>query len=135
MTVPQWFQGMRSSLDEKLGIELVEVTPTRAVGRCPVDGNTQPFGLWHGGASCVMAESLASLAAAAEVGPKGAVTGVDINATHLRTARAGWITATATAVRIGGTLATYDVTLVDEAGAQICAARITVFLRRAPAAS
>ena len=134
MTVPEWFDGLGSALDEKMGIQLVEVTPTRAVGRCPVEGNTQPFGLWHGGASCVMAESLASLAAAAEVGPQGAVTGVDINATHLRPARKGWITATATAVRIGGTLATYDVTLVDESGQQICAARITVFLRR-PATS
>ncbi|MCC6495745.1 MAG: hotdog fold thioesterase, partial [Propionibacteriaceae bacterium] len=83
MNVPEWFTGLRSPLDDKLGVELLEVTPTRAVCRCPVDGNTQPFGLWHGGASCVLAESLASLAAAAEVGPHGAVTGVDINATHL----------------------------------------------------
>lgn len=132
MTVPEWFQGLGSALDEKMGVELIEVTPTRAVGRCPVEGNTQPFGLWHGGASCVLAETLASLAAAAEVGPRGAVTGVDINATHLRPARNGWITATASAVRIGGSLATYDVSLVDDAGQQICAARITVYLKRAP---
>jgi uncharacterized protein (TIGR00369 family) len=98
-----------------------------------VEGNTQPFGLWHGGASCVLAESLASLAAAAEVGPDGAVTGVDINATHLRSARAGWVTVVATAIRIGGTLATYDVTITDDAGEQVCAARITVYLRRARA--
>ena len=71
------------------------------------------------------------MAAAAEVGPEGAVTGVDINATHLRSARSGWITGTATAIRIGGTLATYDISLVDDEGEQICAARITVFLRRA----
>jgi uncharacterized protein (TIGR00369 family) len=129
MNVPDWFTG--SPLDEKLGIELVEVTPTRAVGRCPVAGNTQPFGLWHGGASCVFAESLASLAAAAEVGPDGTVTGVDINATHLRAARGGWLTGVATAIRIGGTLATYDISLTDEAGDQVCAARITVFLKRA----
>ena len=131
MNVPDWFTGMRSPLDDKLGVEMLEVTPTRAVCRCPVEGNTQPFGLWHGGASCVLAESLASLAAAAEVGPDGAVTGVDINATHLRSARAGWVTGVATAIRIGGTLATYDVTITDEGGEQICAARITVFLRRA----
>ncbi len=131
MNVPDWFDGLRSPLDAKLGVELLEVTPTRAVGRCPVEGNTQPFGLWHGGASCVLAEGLASLAAAAEVGPDGAVTGVDINATHLRPARDGWITAVATAIRIGGTLATYDVSLTDDAGEQVCAARITVFLKRA----
>ena len=135
MTVPEWFQGLGSALDDKMGMQLLEVTPTRAVGRCPVPGNTQPFGLWHGGASCVMAESLASLAAAAEVGPEGVVTGVDINATHLRPARSGWITATASAIRIGGTLATYDVNLVDDDGARVCAARITVFLKRSRATS
>jgi uncharacterized protein (TIGR00369 family) len=135
MTVPEWFADMRSPLDDKLGVELLEVTPTRAVGRCPVAGNTQPFGLWHGGASCVMAETLASLAASAEVGPGGSVTGVDINATHLRSTRAGWVTGVATAIRIGGTLATYDVSITDEAGAQLCAARITVFLRRAKSAT
>lgn len=135
MNVPEWFAGLRSPLDEKLGVELIEVTPTRAVGRCPVAGNTQPFGLWHGGASCVLAESLASLAAAAEVGPDGAVTGVDINATHLRAAREGWVTGVATAIRIGGTLATYDVSLTDDDDEQICAARITLYLRRAKPAT
>ena len=130
VNVPEWFEGLASALDEKMGVELLEVTPTRAEARCPVAGKTQPFGLWHGGAACVLAESLASLAAAAEVGPSGAVTGVDINATHLRSARDGWIRGVATAIRIGGTLATYDVALAQEGGEQICAARITVFLRR-----
>lgn len=130
VTVPDWFEPLTSALDEKLGTELLEVTPARAVGRCPVAGNTQPFGLWHGGASCVLAETLASMAAAAEVGPTGTVTGVDINATHLRTATKGWVTGTATAIRIGRTLATYDVSLTNDAGEQICAARITVYLRR-----
>jgi uncharacterized protein (TIGR00369 family) len=106
MTMPGWFADLLSPLDDKMGMELLEVSPTRAVGRYPVAGNTQPFGLWHGGASCVVAESLASLAAAAEVGPSGSVTGVDINATHLRPAREGWVTGTATALRIGGRLAT-----------------------------
>ena len=131
MNVPDWFHGLASALDVKMGMILDEVTPTRAVGRYPVEGNTQPFGLWHGGASCVVAETLASLAAAAEVGPDGAAVGVDINATHLVSARSGWITGVATALRIGATLATYDVTLTDDDGRQVCAARITVALRRA----
>lgn len=130
VNVPDWFAGLRSPLDDKMGTEWLEITPTRAVARCPVAGNTQPFGLWHGGASCVLAESLASMAAAADVGPDGTVTGVDLNATHLRSAREGWITGTATAIRVGGTLATYDVDLVDDSGDQICAARVTVYLRR-----
>ncbi|MGC4154943.1 MAG: PaaI family thioesterase [Propionicimonas sp.] len=131
MNVPDWFHGLASALDVKMGMILDEVTPTRAVGRYPVEGNTQPFGLWHGGASCVVAETLASLAAAAEVGPEGMIAGVDINATHLLAVRSGWITGTATALRIGKTLATYDVTLTDDQRRQVCAARITVALRRA----
>ena len=133
MNVPDWFHGLSSPLDVKMGLILDEVTPTRAVGRYPVEGNTQPFGLWHGGASCVVAETLASLAAAAEVGPRGTAVGVDINATHLKAARTGWVTGTATALRIGRTLATYDVLLTDNEGEQLCAARITVALRRAEA--
>ena len=134
MNVPDWFHGLASALDIKMGMILDEVTPTRAVGRYPVEGNTQPFGLWHGGASCVVAETLASLAAAAEVGPHGSAVGVDINATHLAAGRSGWITGVATALRIGNTLATYDVSLTDDQGQQVCAARITVALRRAGAA-
>ncbi|MEA5118411.1 MAG: PaaI family thioesterase [Propionicimonas sp.] len=132
MNVPDWFAELSSALDTKMWMVLDEVTATRAVGRYPGAGNTQPFGLWHGGASCVVAETLASLAAAAEVGPQGSITGVDINATHLRPVRAGWVTGTATALRIGGSLATYDVVLTDDAGEQVCAARITVFLKRPP---
>lgn len=134
VNAPEWTQNLHSALDDKLGTEWLEIGPQRAVARCPVAGNTQPFGLWHGGASCVLAESLASMAATVEVGPEGSVTGVDINATHLRSATSGWVTGTAVAVRIGGRLATYDVVLTDDDGAQICAARITVYLRR-PAAS
>ncbi len=58
---------------------------------------------------------------------------MDLNATHLRSARTGWVTGVATAIRIGGTLATYDIAVTDDAGEQICAARITVFLRRGDA--
>lgn len=131
MNVPDWFHGLSSALDLKMGMILDEVTPTRAVGRYPVAGNTQPFGLWHGGASCVVAETLASLAAAAEVGPEGTIAGIDINATHLVAVRTGWVTGVATALRIGRTLATYDVALTNDDGEQVCAARITVALRRA----
>lgn len=131
MNVPDWFHGLASALDVKMGLVLEEVTPTRAVGRYPVEGNTQPFGMWHGGASCVAAETLASLAAAAEVGPDGSIAGVDINATHLLPVRSGWVTGVATSLRIGRTLATYDVEITDDEGRQICAARITVSLKRA----
>lgn len=133
MTLPEWHHMAAGALADKMGLEFLELTPTRCVGRMPVEGNTQPMGLWHGGASCVLAETLASVAAFVEVGPAGAVTGVDINATHHRSATSGWVVGTATAIRIGGHLATYDVVLENE-GRRICSARITVFLKRPRAA-
>lgn len=127
---------MAGGLDEKMGLELHEVTPKRARGRMPVAGNTQPFGLWHGGASCVLAESLASLAAVAAAGPGGSAVGVDLNATHHAPARAGWVNGEARALRIGRTLGTWEVVLSDDEGQRLCTARVTCALRRAePAAS
>ena len=61
VTLPVGDARLVSALDAKMGLELLELTAERVVGRMPVDGNTQPFGLWHGGASCVLAETLASL--------------------------------------------------------------------------
>jgi len=115
---------LASALDAKMGLQLTEVSAERVVGRMPVEGNTQPTGLWHGGASCVLAETLASVAASVAVAPRAAY-GVELNATHLRPGRSGWITGTATAVRIGRTLLTYNVELVDDEGRQICQARVT----------
>jgi len=117
-------------LAERMGIELLHLEPSRAEGRCPVAGNTQPFGLWHGGASCVLAETLASVAAVAEVGPDGRAAGVEINATHLAAVREGWVHGRAQAVRIGRTLATYQVEIRDEAETLLCVARVTVSLQR-----
>ena len=59
--LPAEYAELHSALDEKMGFELLSLTPERVVGRVPVAGNTQPYGLWHGGASCVLAETLASL--------------------------------------------------------------------------
>lgn len=118
-------------LDQRIGIEVLELSATHAVGRAPVAGNTQPLGLWHGGASCVLAESLASLSAAVAAGG-GAVFGVDINATHHAPARAGWVTGRATALRVGRSLGTWEVVLTDDAGERICAARVTCALRPRP---
>ena len=82
----------------------------------PVAGNTQPFGHLHGGASCVLVETLGSLAAMSEVGPGGQVFGVDINVTHHRSATAGWVTGEASALYLGGRTATYEVAITDDAG-------------------
>jgi len=131
MTSYQWLFEITSPLDRKLGFELLEVTPTRASGRYPVEGNTQPVGLWHGGATGVVAETLASLAAMAEVGPNGQVRGVELNASHLHAARTGWVTGVATAEHIGRRLATYSVVLTDDEGEKVAVARVSVMLGRA----
>jgi 1,4-dihydroxy-2-naphthoyl-CoA hydrolase len=115
----------------KMGIVLTETGPDRVVGTMPVDGNTQPYGLLHGGASCVLAETLASYAAAlhgAEVGRPFAV-GVDINATHHRALRTGTVTGVASAVHRGRSVATYEVVISGEGGERVCTARLTCLLR------
>ena len=60
--LPDWWSETASALDARMGLEVTELTAERTVGSMPVEGNTQPYGLWHGGASCVLAETLASIA-------------------------------------------------------------------------
>ncbi|HOQ52864.1 MAG TPA: hotdog fold thioesterase [Micropruina sp.] len=130
MSLPDWADGIYSALDAKMGIELFELSATRSTGRMPVEGNTQPFGFWHGGASCVLAETLASLSAYAEVGQGGQIFGVDINATHHRAARDGWVNGVATALHVGGRLGTWEVVLSNDKGQRLCTARVTCALQR-----
>jgi uncharacterized protein (TIGR00369 family) len=113
------------ALNDKMGFELLKITPEEVVGRMPVAGNTQPYGLWHGGASCVLAETLASLGSFMHAQPERVSVGVDINATHHRSVTAGWVTGTATALRLGNTVASYEIVIVDDVGKRVCTARVT----------
>jgi 1,4-dihydroxy-2-naphthoyl-CoA hydrolase len=124
--------GGANALGDRMGITLVETTPERVVGTMPVEGNTQPYGLLHGGASCVLAETLGSVGAALHAAAThgGIAVGVDINATHHRSARSGLVTGVATAIHLGGTTASYEIVITDEHGARICTARLTCLLRR-----
>jgi len=119
------------TLIERMGIQLVEASPERLVGTMPVEGNTQPYGLLHGGASVVLAETLGSFGAALLAGPDRVAVGVDINATHHRAARQGIVTGTATLLTSGRTLVSYDVVVTDEDGKRVCTSRITCLLRDA----
>ena len=121
-----------NSLLKRMGIEVVEASAERVVGRMPVEGNTQPYGLLHGGASVVLAESLGSIGSALQAGPDRVAVGLDINATHHRAARSGFVTGTATALSLGNTLASYDVVITDEQDRRICTCRITCLIRDAP---
>jgi uncharacterized protein (TIGR00369 family) len=120
-------QGM-GSLNERMGIELVEVSAERVVGTMPVEGNTQPYGLLHGGASVVLAETLGSVGSATHAHPDRLSVGVDINATHHRAATSGTVTGVATAVHLGRSMATYEVVITDESGRRVCTSRITCAL-------
>jgi uncharacterized protein (TIGR00369 family) len=117
------------TLGEKMGIELVEVTSERVVARMPVAGNTQPFGLLHGGASVVLAETLGSIGAMMHAGEGRIAVGIEINATHHRAARSGFVTGTATALSLGNTLATYEILVLDDGGKLVCTSRITCLIR------
>ncbi len=116
-------------LNEKLGIELVEISAEKVVGTMPVEGNTQPLRLLHGGASVALAETLGSIGSGLHAAQSGKVSvGVDINATHHRAATAGTVTGTATAIHLGRTSAAYEIVIVDERGKRICTSRITCAL-------
>ncbi len=119
----------RGNMIEHLGIEFTEISAEFLKAKMPVDHRTkQPFGLLHGGASVVLAESMGSIAALLAVSDmnqyKGV--GVEINANHLKSARGGYVFGTCIPLHIGKTLHVYDIKIHDEAGHLICASRLTV---------
>ncbi|SEG83249.1 uncharacterized domain 1-containing protein [Nonomuraea solani] len=119
----------QGTLADRMGIEFVEAGAERVVGRMPVEGNTQPYGLLHGGASAVLAETLGSVAAAIHAGAGRIAVGIEINATHHRSATSGHVTGVATRLHGGRTLATYDIVITDEEGRRVCTSRLTCMLR------
>ncbi len=134
MTTPdELLEGVRTmsagTLAERMGIEFREADPRRLVATMPVEGNTQPYGLLHGGASLVLAETLGSIGSALHAGPERVAVGMDINATHHRAARSGLVTGTATPIHLGSSVASYEVVVTDEEDRRICTSRITCLLR------
>ena len=116
------------SLLERMGIELLEASAQGAVGTMPVEGNTQPFGLLHGGASVVLAETLGSYAAGLHAGEGRAAVGIEVSATHHRPARSGLVTGTATALHLGRSTASYEIVVVDSSSRRVATARLTCML-------
>ena len=118
-------------LADTLGIELVELSPTRVVATMPVDQRTlQPFGILHGGASIALAETVASLGATANVDRESFLAmGLEINANHLRAKSEGLVTATATPVHVGRTTHVWDVRITDESERLVCISRCTMAIR------
>lgn len=116
------------ALDKKMGIEIIEASPERLVATMPVEGNTQPIGLLHGGANVVLAESLGSIGTQLHAGADRKIVGVDINATHHKSATAGFVTGIATAISLGKTVCSYEIVISNDAGERICTARITCLI-------
>ncbi|MFF9483134.1 PaaI family thioesterase [Streptomyces sp. NPDC014733] len=121
------------NLGSRMGVQVLAAGPDRVVGTMPVEGNTQPYGLLHGGASAVLAETLGSVGAMLHGGPSKLAVGVDLNCTHHRGVRSGLVTGVATPVHRGRSTATYEVVISDEADKRVCTARLTCMLRDAPA--
>lgn len=116
-------------LGTRMGVQIVEASAERVVGTMPVEGNTQPYGLLHGGASAVLAETLGSVGSMLHGGSSKIAVGVDLNCTHHRGVRSGLVTGVATPVHRGRTTATYEIVISDEAERRVCTARLTCLLR------
>ena len=120
------------TLVEHVGIEFTEAGEDFVRGTMPVDGRTrQPYGLLHGGASVVLAETLGSMGAVmcVDVGEYQCV-GQEINANHVRAARSGIVTGTARPAHIGGRTQVWAIDILNEAGKLVCTSRLTVAVIR-----
>lgn len=115
-------------LTRHLGIELQELGEDYIRARMPVDERTKmPFGLLHGGASCVLAESLASWAAFLCIDPQRQnMVGLEINANHIRSVAGGWVSGICKPLHRGRSTQVWDVRIEDEDGKLVCISRVTM---------
>lgn len=125
-----WNERQLGALADKMGIALLELSAERAVATMPVEGNTQPLGLVHGGAYVVLAESLGSFAANVWAAPDGYAVGIEVNASHSGSARSGTVTAVCEAISLGKTLTVHEIAVSDSAGRRLSTVRITNLIRK-----
>ena len=121
------------ALADKMGMAWVEFTRDRAIATMPVEGNTQPVGLMHGGAYVVLGESLGSMHANLLAGPGRLAVGVDINATHTRSATSGLVTGTCTPIHVGRSMMVHEIAVTDDQGRRVSTVRITNLIKDLPA--
>lgn len=117
------------ALCEAMGVEVVAASAERVVLTMPVAGNTQPYGLLHGGANAVLVETAGSIGAALHAGEGFMVVGLDISCTHHRGAREGTVTAVAEPLSLGRTVTSYEVRVTDDRGQPLCTGRLTCLIR------
>jgi 1,4-dihydroxy-2-naphthoyl-CoA hydrolase len=121
------------ALAEKMGIEFTEFSVERSVATMPVEGNTQPVGLLHGGAYVVLGESLGSMSANLHAGRGRLAVGVDINATHTRSATSGVVTGVCTPIHLGRSVTVHEIVVTDDQGRRCSTIRITNMIKDLPA--
>lgn len=119
-------------LSTKLGIEITDWDPKRVVATMPVAGNRQPYGLMHGGASAVLAETVGSVAAALNAPRDRVAMGIELSCSHHRAATEGVVTAVCTPLHTGRSASTYEIAIFDQADKRVCTARLTCILRERP---
>lgn len=119
-------------LAERMGMHFERIEPGYVSAVMPVEGNRQPYGLLHGGASAVIAETVGSVAAALHAGRERIAVGIELSCSHHRAARNGTVRAVATPLHEGNSIATYEIIVEDAEGRRICTARLTCAIRKAP---
>lgn len=118
----------KNTMSEYIGIEFTEIGDNYLKGRMPVDHRTnQPYGLLHGGASCVLAETLGSIASALVIDQSSFLcVGIEVNANHIRSAKKGYVTGTATPLHLGKSTHVWDIKIIGEDEKLVCISRLTV---------
>jgi uncharacterized protein (TIGR00369 family) len=127
-------EGQGGAMVKLIGLEYLELAGDRVLARIPVEPNTQPYGLLHGGATAALCETVASMGTALAVGLEKIVTGIELNVNHLRAVRTGHVTATGTPLHVGRTTAVWDMRVHDDEGRLIAVGRLTLAIRDAPSA-
>ena len=110
-------------------MEFLDVSPERIVARIPVEGNTQPYGILHGGATAALCETVASFGTALVAGPNHLVMGIELNVNHIKAVRSGHVTVTGVPLHVGRTTAVWNMEARDDDGRLIAVSRLTLVIR------
>ena len=118
----------KSTMVSTLGIEITDFGNKYISGKMPVDERTkQPFGLLHGGASAAFAETLGSMGAGNQVDLRQySVVGIELNSSHLKAVKSGWVFGKAMPIRIGRTIQVWDINITNEKDEAVCKSRLTL---------
>jgi len=138
VSLPQLNHVSRRGIERVLGIQITAVGPDFICGEMPVDERTQqPFGILHGGASIVLAETLGSLASflVTRDDPRARVAGIEVSGSHVWSARSGHVIGVARPVRLGRSLHFWGIDIRDPSDNLVCSARLTVTVSQSGAAS